>query len=100
MFETKKELMQKDLQDLETFIYPKYQKAAKNIPVQRGNVNKHTQKLKTALDKQRKALHTEIDTIVQGIKSEINDMDARHITAIDEQEDKINHNIVKSHRTF
>ena len=38
MFENKKDLMQKDLEDLETFIFPKYQEAAKNIPVQRGNV--------------------------------------------------------------
>ena len=29
MFETKKDLMRKDLQDLETFIYPKYQEAVK-----------------------------------------------------------------------
>ncbi|XP_078340740.1 E3 ubiquitin-protein ligase TRIM36-like [Crassostrea virginica] len=95
MFENKKDLMQKDLEDLETFIFPKYQKAAKTIPVQRDNVNKHTQKVTTALDNQGEALHTEIDTIVQGIKSEINDMDAQHITAIDEQEDKINHNIAE-----
>nr|XP_022301632.1 uncharacterized protein LOC111109702 [Crassostrea virginica] len=94
-FETKKDLMRKDLQDLETFIYPKYQEAAKNIPIQRGHVKKRSQKLKTALDKQRKALHTEIHTIVQVMKSEIDDMDAQHIAAIDQQEDKINHNIAE-----
>ena len=91
MFETKKD----DLQDLETFIYPKYQEAAKNIQVQRGNVNKLSQKLKTALDKQGEALHTEIDSIIQGMKSEIDDMDAKHIAAIDEQEEAINHTITE-----
>ena len=40
----------------------------------------------TALDKQGEALHTEIHTIIQGMKSEIHDMDALHIAAIDEQE--------------
>ncbi|XP_078331569.1 uncharacterized protein LOC144625229 [Crassostrea virginica] len=92
-FEYKKELMQKDLQDLEKSIYPKYQEAATNIPVQRADVNKRSQKLTTALDKQGEALHTEIDTIIQGMKSDIDDMDAQHIAAIDQQEVAINHTI-------
>ncbi|XP_078331532.1 uncharacterized protein LOC144625203 [Crassostrea virginica] len=93
LFETKRKLMQKDLQDLEKSIYPRYQEAATNIPVQRADVTKHSQKLTTALDKQGEALHTEIDTIIQGMKSEIDDMDAQHIAAIDEQENAINHTI-------
>ncbi|XP_078342041.1 uncharacterized protein LOC111107657 [Crassostrea virginica] len=86
----KKELIRKDLQELEKSIYPKYQEAATNIPVQRADVNNHSQKLTTALDKQGEALHTEIDTIIQGMKSDIDDMDARHIAAINQQEDAIN----------
>nr|XP_022333184.1 uncharacterized protein LOC111130410 [Crassostrea virginica] len=93
LFETKRKLMQKDLQDLEKSIYPKYQEAATNIPVQRADVNKRSQKLTTALDKQGEALHTEIDTIIQGMKSDIDDMDAQHIAAIDQQEVAINHTI-------
>ena len=95
LFETKNELMQKDLQELEKSIYPKYQEAAANIPVQRADVNIHSHKLKTALDKQGEALHTEIDTIIQGMKSEIDDMDAQHKAAIDQQEDAINHTITE-----
>nr|XP_022318741.1 uncharacterized protein LOC111121668 isoform X2 [Crassostrea virginica] len=90
IFEFKRELMQKDLNILEKYIYPKYQEAATNIPVQRKDVNKRSQKLTTALDKQGEALHTEIDTIIQGMKSEINDMDAQHKAAIDRQEVAIN----------
>ncbi|XP_078331343.1 uncharacterized protein LOC144625129 [Crassostrea virginica] len=93
LFETKRKLMHKDLQNLEKYIYPKYQEAATNIPVQRADVNKRSQKLTTALDKQGEALHTEIDTIIQGMKSEIDDMDAQHKAAIDQQEVAINHTI-------
>ena len=100
LFETKKLLMQLDLQDFEKNIYPKYQEAATNIPFQRADVNKRSQKLTTALDKQGEALHTEIDTIIQGMKSEINDMDAQHITAIDQQEDAINHTIPEITQTI
>ncbi|XP_078331233.1 uncharacterized protein LOC144625058 [Crassostrea virginica] len=92
-FETKKELMQKDLQDLEKSIYPRYHEVAKNIPVQRADVNKRSRKLTTALDKQGEALHTEIDIIIQGMKSEIDDIDAQQIAAIDQQEVAINHTI-------
>ncbi|XP_078331536.1 uncharacterized protein LOC144625206 [Crassostrea virginica] len=95
LFETKRELMQKDLQDLEKSIYPEYQEAATNIPVQRADVNKRSKKLTTALDKQGEALHTEIHTIIQGMKSEIDVMDAQHIAAIDQQEDEINHTITE-----
>ncbi|XP_078340274.1 uncharacterized protein LOC144627345 [Crassostrea virginica] len=93
MYFSKKILMQIDLQDLEKSIFPRYQETATNIPVQRADVNKRSQKLTTALDKQGEALHTEIDIIIQGMKSEIDDMDAQHIAAIDRQEDAINHTI-------
>nr|XP_022299104.1 uncharacterized protein LOC111107938 [Crassostrea virginica]XP_022299105.1 uncharacterized protein LOC111107938 [Crassostrea virginica]XP_022299107.1 uncharacterized protein LOC111107938 [Crassostrea virginica]XP_022299108.1 uncharacterized protein LOC111107938 [Crassostrea virginica] len=86
----KKEVIRKDLQELEESIYPKYQETATNIPVQRADVNKHSQKLTTALDKQGEALHIEIDSIILGMKSDIDDMDAQHKAAIDEQEDAIN----------
>ena len=86
--ESNREFIQNDLQNLEKSFFPKYQEAATNIPVQRADVNKRSQKLKTALDKQVEALHTEIDTIIQGMKSE-----HIHVTAIDQQEDAINHTI-------
>ena len=92
MFITKKELMQKDLQDLET-IYAKYQESATNIPVQRENVRKHLQELTTVLDKQGESLHKEIDSIIHKMKLEIDSMDAQHIAAIDRQEEAINHTI-------
>ena len=97
LFETKRKLMQTDLQDLEKSIYPKYQEVATNIPVQRADVNKRSQKLTTALDKQGEALHTEIDNIIQEMKSEIDDMAAQHITALDQQEDAINKPTLKLH---
>ena len=93
VIKTKRELIQKDLQELEKIIYPKYQEAATNIPGQRDDVSKRSKELKTALDKQGEALHTEINTIIQGMKSDIDDMDAQHIAAIYRQEVTINHTI-------
>nr|XP_022316885.1 uncharacterized protein LOC111120465 [Crassostrea virginica] len=95
VFETKKEQIQKDLQYYKTSIYPQYQEAATNIPDQRADVKKRSQKLIKALDKQREALSTEIDNIIEEMKSDIHDMDDEHIAAIDKQEVEMNHNITK-----
>ena len=62
---TKKALIQKDLLEFKKSIYSKYQEAAENIPVQRADVKKHSEQLIAALNEQREALYTEIDTIVQ-----------------------------------
>lgn len=40
-----------------------------------------------------KALHTEIDIIVKRMETEINDIEAQHQTALDKQENAINHTI-------
>ena len=49
---TKKEAIQRDLQELEKTIFPEYQTAASNIPALKTDARKHSQKLKTALQKQ------------------------------------------------
>nr|XP_022314696.1 uncharacterized protein LOC111119132 [Crassostrea virginica] len=95
MFESKKKQMQNDLLDLKKSIFPKYQEFATNIPVQKAEVIKHSEKLTTALEKQEEALHTEIATIVQEMKSKIHKMDDKNIRAIDQQEKDINHTITE-----
>ena len=82
--------IEKDLKDLKNSMFPKYQEALTNISVQKADVRKHYQNLKSALNEQGESLHTEIDTIIQGMKSEIDDMDALHITAMDKQKETIN----------
>nr|XP_022307612.1 uncharacterized protein LOC111113611 [Crassostrea virginica] len=98
MIETKKELMQKDLQNLQKSIYPKYEEAATNIQTQLSDANEYFQRLITLLDKQGRALHTEIDTIIQGMVSDINEMKAQHKAAIDRREDAINRTITEIER--
>ena len=85
-----KEQIKRDLKDLKDSIYPNYQEAASNIPVQRASWSEHSKQLITALDKQGEALRTEIDTIIQEMKSKLENMDIQHIEAIDKQKDAIN----------
>nr|XP_022310390.1 tripartite motif-containing protein 45-like [Crassostrea virginica] len=87
---TKKALIQKDLLEIKKSIYSKYQEAAKNIPIQRADVRKHSEQVIAVLNKQKQALHTEIDTIVQRMMTEINEMEKQHTPAIEKQEHAIN----------
>ncbi|XP_078340532.1 uncharacterized protein LOC111106434 [Crassostrea virginica] len=97
---TKKEVIQRDLQELEKAIFPKYQTAASNITALKTDARKHSQKLKTALQKQGETLHKEIDTIIQKMQSEIDDMGSKHLTVIGKQEDAINHTITEIEQTI
>nr|XP_022308271.1 E3 ubiquitin-protein ligase TRIM36-like [Crassostrea virginica] len=89
-FESKKEVLRKDLEELEKSIYPLYQKSASIIKTQKFDQSKHSQKLTAELNEQGEALHREISTIVQRKQSEIDDMNNQHLTAIEKQEDVIN----------
>ena len=56
-------------------------------------MSKHAQQLRKALNEQAEVIHNEIDTIIKDIQSEIDDMDAQHLAAIDKQEKEINKSI-------
>ncbi|XP_022309601.2 uncharacterized protein LOC111115232 [Crassostrea virginica] len=86
----KKELIEKDLQELKKLIRPKFQQAASEIPAQKAGVKQHSLKLTTALNKQGEALHKEINSLIQRKQSEIEEMDEQHLAAITTQEDVIN----------
>ena len=99
-FIRKKELVQKDLQELEKCIHPKYQEAATNIPLLRADASRHSLKLTLALNKQRENFHIEIDKIFHKMQSEINVMDVQHLAAIAKQEEAINCTIKELSKTI
>nr|XP_022310438.1 uncharacterized protein LOC111115850 [Crassostrea virginica]XP_022310439.1 uncharacterized protein LOC111115850 [Crassostrea virginica] len=90
IFTRKKELIEKDLQELKKFIRPKFQQAATKIPAQKAGVKQHSLKLTAALNTQGEALHKEINSLIQRKQSEIEDMDKQHLAAITKQEEVIN----------
>lgn len=57
ILESKKGLIDKDLQEMEKKIAPKYQQASKNMQTLKVSAEKHIQQSRTALMKQGESLH-------------------------------------------
>ena len=98
--EAKKGVMKKDLHEIEKSILPKYEEAASNIQNQKDDHLKNSQKLTAELKKHGKALHKEIDMIIENKQTVIDVLSREHNAALDKQEIEINHTITEMKRVI
>ncbi|XP_055999414.1 tripartite motif-containing protein 3-like [Ostrea edulis] len=85
----KTESLQKDLEELETRIYPQYEKMVSNVQSEKAELETNYGKLTTAADQQGEAIHREITAIVNQRKSAITEMKTKHLDALNKNTEEI-----------
>lgn len=93
--EIKKEVLLKDLHELEKSIYPIYEEILSYIPEQKTYLNENSKNLKRAIDKHGEDLHREIDTMIKELKSDLDEMDSKELAVLSKQEEEIKRTISK-----
>ncbi|XP_052683031.1 E3 ubiquitin-protein ligase TRIM71-like [Crassostrea angulata] len=91
--ENQKEIILRDLQELEKSISPKYQEIASIILVMKADLNENSKKLTKAIEKHEEDLHREIDTMIKKLKSDLDEMDSNYLTVLNKQENEIKRTI-------
>ncbi|XP_062610285.1 uncharacterized protein LOC134272068 [Saccostrea cucullata] len=86
---SKRKYFKKDLQELEKTIFPIYEEIASVLNSEKENLEKHYEKLTTAVTKQGEDWHREINIIVNKQKYEIDEMKSKHLAALNKQEKEI-----------
>lgn len=90
---SRKEVLQRDLKELEKQLFPKYQEIASNIKDQKTNLIKNSQTLITAINKQRDKLHRKIDTAIKKLISDLLEIHHINKAVLNKQEDEIKRSI-------
>nr|XP_034310821.1 uncharacterized protein LOC117684116 [Crassostrea gigas] len=93
IFDTKKELLKNDLQELDISLIPKYHEIAAAISIQETELEKHSKSLTIAICKRGEELHREIDETIRKRKTEINQMQIKCLAALDKEKTEISQSI-------
>ncbi|XP_062599993.1 tripartite motif-containing protein 2-like [Saccostrea cucullata] len=84
-----KEIFKTDLKELEKRILPTYEEISSDLYSEKVKLEKHYEKLTSAVTKQGEDWHREINIIVNKQKSEIDEMKSKHLAALNKQEREI-----------
>ncbi|XP_056017041.1 FNIP repeat-containing protein cigB-like [Ostrea edulis] len=87
--------LQNDLQELETRIYPRYQELTFDVENEKVKFKTNYWRLATTVDEQGEVLHREITAIVNQRKSDIAEMENKHLAALNKNTDEITNRIAE-----
>ncbi|XP_056002474.1 E3 ubiquitin-protein ligase TRIM71-like [Ostrea edulis] len=86
---SKRQILQNDLEELETRIYPRYEDIAVDVQTEKVELETNYGKLITDADQQGYVLHRDITDIVNQRKSNIQEIKNKHLSALNKNTDEI-----------
>lgn len=89
VIESKLKAVEKDVDELQNSIYPKYEKIILELEKEKADLEIYYGKLTTNATQMGEDLHKEINILVNKRKTEINEMKTKHLAVLNQQEDKI-----------
>lgn len=92
----KKEVIRRDLQELEKSVFPQHEKLACMIFNQYIDLNKHSRKLKKAINEHRDYLHRQIDFVANSMELDLEEMNCKYLTILHKHHLKLNSKFRKS----
>ncbi|XP_056002866.1 pyrin-like [Ostrea edulis] len=87
--------LQKDLEELQTRIFPRYEEMASDVQTEKAELERNYGKLTTAADQQEEILHREITAIVNQRKSYIQEMKNKHLSILNKTTIEITQKIIE-----
>lgn len=85
----KKEILQKDLKELENFIVQEFQAFSLKIPIQKAIMNSNSERVTTAIQKHGEYLRKEIESAVIRLTSHVETSKCGPLGILDKEEDKL-----------
>ncbi|XP_062573448.1 E3 ubiquitin-protein ligase Midline-1-like [Saccostrea cucullata] len=89
VYESKRQRIEKDLEDIESIISPTYEEIATGTEIQIENLEREYEKLTTEVKTHGKEWHKEIDNIVNKLTTEIKEMKIKHQNILKKHLDEI-----------
>jgi DNA-binding beta-propeller fold protein YncE len=86
---SKQQLLQKDLEELETKIYSRYEEMATDLQMEKVELETKYEKMTSAAEQQGEVWQREITTIVNHRKSKIEEMKIEHLAVLEKHTDEI-----------
>lgn len=87
--QNKNEALQRDLKELESTIYPRYQEVESYITIQKADLTINLKNLSKTLDKQGEHLHREVDNVIKELKNEVDEMTRTYLMDVNKQAENI-----------
>nr|XP_022296822.1 uncharacterized protein LOC111106439 [Crassostrea virginica] len=78
VYNTKKEQIQSDTEELENQILPAYEEIANELEMQIASLDGEYKKLTTEMSKQREEIHREVDNAMEQMEKEIDEIKMKH----------------------